>query len=236
MAKWAVFDVDGTLIPGISMEREFLRYLLAGRLLPAANLVRFVAKGVTGVLAHGWEEAAKVNKSYLKGLRVSEIDEHADACFRKRIAPAISRAGLLNAESLRGKGYRILIISGAPAFLMHHLKPIMRPDSVICTELEVSGNRYTGDVIGRHPFGLRKRAILEDVRQDLDIDFSESVVFANHHSDVHHMKLFGRPVAVNPTRKLRKVAAASGWEIAAWAPAGRSGFRSGRLSHRPPSP
>jgi phosphoserine phosphatase len=217
MAKWAVFDVDGTLIPGISMEREFLRYLLAGRLLPAANLVRFVAKGVTGVLAHGWDEAAKVNKSYLRGLCVSHIDEHAEACFRKRIAPAISKDGLVEAETLRGKGYGILVISGAPAFLMRRLEPIVHPDHMICTELEVTGDRYSGAVVGRHPFGIRKRAILEDVRQDLDIDFSQSVVFANHHSDFHHMSLFGKAVAVNPTGKLRKLAAASGWEIAAWA-------------------
>ena len=217
MARWAVFDIDGTLIPGLSMEKEFLRYLLAGRLLPAGNLVRFGVRGLIGVLGRGWEEAAKVNKSYLRGFRVRDVDEYAEACFRMRIAPAISKDGLLAVEAMRGRGYGILVISGAPAFLMRHLEPVVRPDYTICTRLMVIGDRYTGEVTGVHPFGRRKRDILRGIGPGLNLDFSESVVFANHHSDVYHMRLFGEAIAVNPTRRLRKAAAEAGWEIAIWA-------------------
>jgi phosphoserine phosphatase len=73
-----------------------------------------------------------------------------------------------------------------------------------------------GYVAGPHPFGRRKSAILQEAGQELEIDFSQSVVFANHHSDVHHMRLFGKAVAVNPTGKLKRLATASGWEIATW--------------------
>jgi HAD superfamily hydrolase (TIGR01490 family) len=217
MATWAVFDIDGTLLPGMSMEKEFLRYLLAGRLLPAANLVRFAVKGLAGILAQGWEEAPKVNKSYLKGLYIGDVDAYAQACFRTRIAPAISKDGLQTLEAMRERGHGILVISGAPAFLMRCLEPIVRPDYAICTTLEAINGCYTGQVVGLHPFGRRKRYILQGIGQDLDIDFPQSVVYANHHSDVYHMRLFGKAVAVNPTRRLRKSAAEAGWEIAIWA-------------------
>jgi HAD superfamily phosphoserine phosphatase-like hydrolase len=179
--------------------------------------VRFLVRGFTATVAHGLAEATKMNKSYLTGLRVSDVGEYADLCFRERIAPGVSSEAVLKVEALKESGYRILIISGAPSFLMQHLEPVVRPDFTICTELEVKDGRYTGDVVGAHPFGKRKRRILEEARESLDIDFTESIVFANHHSDAHHMELFGHAVAVNSTRKLRRLAIESGWEITTWA-------------------
>jgi HAD superfamily hydrolase (TIGR01490 family) len=220
MARWAVFDIDGTLLPDISMERVFLRYLLREKLLPFGNIASYLLRGLTAALLHGWEEAIKRNKVYLRGLRVSDIDTYAEACFHERIAPAIVKGGKQQIESLMQEGYRIMIISGAPSFLVRPLEPVVRPDVVISTELEVKNGCYTGRIEGPHPFGIAKRAILENMQKDLDLDFSASVVFANHHSDIHHMKLFGRAVAVNATPKLRKLASELGWEMAAWTSTG----------------
>lgn len=216
MARWAVFDIDGTLLPDISMERVFLRYLLRQKLLPLRNIASYLLRGFTAALHHGWEEAIKRNKAYLTGLAASDIETYAEACFREHIAQAIVNSGKQQIESLRREGHRIMIISGAPSFLVRQLEPVLHPDVVISTELQIENGCYTGRIDGPHPFGMAKRAILENMQKDLDLDFSRSVVFANHHSDIHHMKLFGRAVAVNATPKLSKLASELGWETTLW--------------------
>lgn len=217
MAAWAVFDIDGTLLPKISMEQEFLKYLFAEHLLPPDNVIYYLYRWCAAALTLGWEGATKTNKSYLRGLRVEDVEQYAEECFNRRIAPAIIDAAKQQIERLRQEEHKILIISGAPSFLVCRLEPIFHPDSAICTELETRDGRYTGKILGLHPFGDRKRMILETVRADLDIDFAESTVFANHHTDIDHMTMFGRAVAVNPTPKLRKFASEAGWETAIWA-------------------
>ena len=42
MTRWAVFDIDGTLFPGGSLERRFLRRMLAEGMLPPQNIARFL--------------------------------------------------------------------------------------------------------------------------------------------------------------------------------------------------
>jgi HAD superfamily hydrolase (TIGR01490 family) len=216
MAAWAVFDIDGTLLPAISMEQEFLKYLFSRHLLPPGNVIFYFYRWLAAALTVGWEAAIKTNKSYLRGLRVDDVEQYAEACFDRRISPAIGDTGKQQVEQLRGDGYKILIISGAPSFLVRRLEPVFRPDSVICTELETEDECYTGRILGLHPFGDRKRLILESIRDDLEIDFSRSVVFANHHSDIDHMRMFAKAVAVNPTAKLRKFASKAGWTTAIW--------------------
>ncbi len=216
MARWAVFDVDGTLLPEISMEREFLNYLIRKRLLRLKNLLNYLFKGLIFALALRWEEAVKSNKTYLKGLSVSIVDEYAAECFHKRIAPALTHNGKQKVEAFRLEGYKILIISGAPSFLASHLQPVYHPDHIVCTELEVKNGGYSGEISGLHPFGKRKQIILENIKNKLDIDFDNSVVFADHHADVYHMRLFGKAVAVNATHKLKKAAFKYGWEIEVW--------------------
>lgn len=216
MARWAVFDVDGTLLPEISMEREFLNYLTRKRLLPLKNLIYYIFKGLTFTVTLGWEEAIKSNKTYLKGLSVSVVDEYAAECFHKHIAPAFTQIGKQKVEAFRQEEYKILIISGAPSFLAGLLQPVYNPHYIVCTELEVKNGYYSGEISGLHPFGRRKRIILENIQKELDIDFDNSVVFADHHADVYHMQLFGKAVAINGTPKLQKAALKYGWEIDVW--------------------
>ena len=216
MAHWAVFDIDGTLLPKVSMERQFVNYLIKKRLLPLKNLFYYFLEGFTAIFADDWIEAIKGNKTYLKGLSTSTIDKNAEECFDQRIAPALFQGGKQKVEVLRQEGYKILIISASPVFLARRLYSVYYPDFIICTELEINNGYYTGKISGLYPYGRGKRVILENIKQKLDIDFDKSVVFANHHSDVFHMRLFSRAVAVNATLKLRRAALKYGWEIAVW--------------------
>lgn len=216
MAIWAVFDVDGTLLPRTSMERQFWRYVLRRRRLSARNVIHFILKGLSGALSGGLDSLVKSNKSYVIDMTVEEVALLAADCYRRRIAPRLSPQGKDAVESLRRQGYKIMIISGAPDFLAERLRTDYTPDLLICSRLEVKSGRYTGRPSSLHPYGERKKSILLGLAEKGALDFRRSFAFADHPSDISHLALFGRPVAVNPKGKLWRLARQRGWTIVRW--------------------
>jgi putative phosphoserine phosphatase/1-acylglycerol-3-phosphate O-acyltransferase len=216
MSRWAVFDVDGTLLPGTSMEKMFIQYLRKEGKLPLKNVLCYFFNIVRLWIGHGWGDALKNNKYYLTGFDANETQKSSREFLQEQIIPRLSAEGLRLLEKLRSDGYKILVMSGSPEFLTLPLSKKLNADEVVTTKLELKDGRFTGRVEGLHPYGERKKIILEDLGSSLPLNFKNSIVFANHHSDVDHMLLFGTPVAVNPTPGLRKIAQERGWKIEQW--------------------
>jgi len=212
MARWAVFDMDGTLLPGDSLEGIFMRHALRARLLPAWNVVAFILACLRD--RDVWD-AFRRDKTYLTGLSVSVVEKYAQSLFTRFILPALSPDGLRVMEERR-RDHAVMVMTGAPDFLTRHLSEASAIDRAVCTMPEVCNGRYTGGIVGLHPYGERKRDILLALRNKLDIDFARSIVYANHHSDIPHMELFGEAVVVNPTVRLRWHARRHGWAVASW--------------------
>jgi HAD superfamily hydrolase (TIGR01490 family) len=216
MVRWAVFDVDGTLLPKSSMEQRFLLHLLKRGVIPHKNIVSYFFSGTISTLKSNWVEGFKNNKRYLKGLPVEEIKTLAKYFYQNAISPALSQTGLNTVEQYRKEGFKILIMSGSPDFLTEHLVAQIKEDHFIWTTMEIMDGKFTGNIVGMHPYGSRKKQILEELQPKLEIDFNGSIVFANHHADVPHMEMFGNAMAVNPTTTLKKIAKERGWEVEYW--------------------
>jgi len=216
MARWAVFDVDGTLLPKSSMEQRFILHLVKRGVIPLNNIFSYFFYGIFSALKGNCEEGFKNNKRYLKGLAIEEIETIAEYYYSHAISPALSQTGLNTVEEYRKEGFNILIMSGSPDFLTKHLISEIKPDHSVCTPMEIRDGKFTGGIVGLHPYGTRKKQILEKLQPQLDIEFENSIVFANHHADVHHMETFGKVVAVNPTSALKRIGKKRGWEIEIW--------------------
>jgi len=216
MAHWAVFDVDGTLLPKSSMEQRFLIHLLKRGVIPNKNMLSYFFYGVFMALKGNWEDGFKNNKRYLEGLAADEIKKLAEYFYQHSISPALSQTGLNTLEEYRQRGYKILIMSGSPDFLTEHFVAEIKSDHFIWTTMEAKDGKFTGNIIGPHPYGIRKKQIMEELQPQLEINFKESIVFANHHADVHHMEMFGKAVAVNPTSKLKLIAMERAWKMKIW--------------------
>ena len=216
MARWAVFDVDGTLIPGTSLEKEFVLFLLHHHIINPLQLLFFLTKFIVDLPRAGLIPAMKANKAFFAGLDVEKIHRAADVFFRHSLQNLLSDKGIAEIQKRRARGYRIMVLSGAPLFLLHHVNRFIHADQIVGSVLQQQKRKFTGRLDGQHFYGASKRELLEQLRTRLDIDFSRSVVFANHTSDEYHMTLFGEAVAVNPDRMLLKVARQKGWKIAYW--------------------
>lgn len=216
MSRWAVFDVDGTLFPPSSMEKAFLTFMLRKGVISIENIFYYFLTAILMTLKSNYEEGFKNNKYYLKYLPVPSIQTAAKKFVKQIVWPKISTLGIDRIHICRQQGYKIVLMSGSPDFLTYPLATYLQPDVTIASELEIIQNRFSGRLVNLHPYGVRKTTILKNLSQKLSLDFHKSIVFANHHSDYHHMQLFGEAVAVNPTAKLKRLAQKHGWKIERW--------------------
>jgi len=216
MTRWAVFDVDGTLFPSSSMEKSFIRFMLKKGAIPVQNIFTYFSLGLLKTLFEGYEEGFKNNKYYLKFLPVLPIAKTAAIFVRQQIWQKISTTGLERITEYRLNKYHILIMSGSPDFLTHPLAKLIKSDFTIAAELEICDQQFTGKLKNLHPYGERKSQLLIEHQSLLQIQFDESVVFANHDTDYHHMKLFGKAIAVNPSAKLKMLAQKNHWQTEVW--------------------
>jgi HAD superfamily phosphoserine phosphatase-like hydrolase len=216
MARWAVFDIDGTLFPASSMEKSFIGFMLRKGAIPVQNILSYFLWAILKTVFEGHEEGFKNNKYYLKSLPVPLVARTAKKFVKQCIWPQISATGLQRISQYRSKKYRILIMSGSPDFLTFPLTDIIQPDFTITAELEVWNQKFSGKLKNLHPYGERKSQLLIDHQAELEIDFEQSVVFANHHADFDHMKLFGEAVLINPTAKLKTLCQKYHWQTEFW--------------------
>ena len=215
MARWAVFDVDGTLIPNTSVEQLFLKELLQKQALTISQLGTFLLFAISAVL-NRQRNPLRSNKGYYRGMPVGSARRFAAYFTRQQLISRISPRGVAEIERRKQKGYHIFLLSGAPQFLIEPLATYLQADFVLGTQLEHHRGYFTGKLAAPHPFGPQKTKYLQTLASELNIHFQESAVFANHHTDALHMALFGEAIAVNPTPQLAQTAQTYHWAIVHW--------------------
>jgi HAD superfamily hydrolase (TIGR01490 family) len=212
----AVFDVDRTLLPGTTTERLFIRYLISQGQLGVIQLARTAL--ITGVYLLRVlpkldpMEAIRRQRMYLAGLPEARVLNLAATCFREEIQPRLSAAGLATLREHQARGHLTVLLSGAPAFLLAPLQAYTGADHLIATHLEVRDGRFTGRITGPWPYGPTKALLMRHFAAEHGIAFADSYCYADHHTDVEVLTLFGRPVVINAKPRMAALAQARQWE------------------------
>ncbi len=202
----AIFDVDGTLVQG-GTERLFFRYLLYTRRLSLPRALGFLAR-----LAATPRERYR-HKTYLAGLAVDEMEHLGRLCFQEVILPRLRPAAVARLKAHQSEGRHIILLTGSLAFLMLPLKKHLDADWLIATELAHVNGRFTGGITGLHPRGENKRLLLEDLARGQGLDLARSSAYGNHEEDFPVLSCVGHPVAVSPTRGLKRLARERNWPV-----------------------
>ncbi len=212
MRPAAVFDLDGTLLPGTSAERLLVPYLVRAGLVGARQLAAALEAFAT-LPVRGYHRAVRANKRYLRGVRTAELG-HCMAEFLERVLrPRLCPAVLGRLESLRERGYTICLLTGAPEPVARAVARGLGMTDGLGTALEEDDGTLTGRIRAPHYFGAAKRAGVTTLTARHDIDLRRSVAFADHAADVAFLACFGNPVAVRPRGSLRREALRRGWEL-----------------------
>jgi HAD superfamily hydrolase (TIGR01490 family) len=202
----AIFDVDGTLVRG-GTERLFFRYLMQTKKLSPPRALGFLVR-----LAAAPRTRYR-NKTYLAGMPVADMERLGHRCFREIILPSLRPKALACLKAHQSGGRKIILLTGSLAFLVIPLKEQLGADWLIATELVHLGGRFTGEILGLHPRGENKRLLLEELARQQRLDLSCSSAYGDHEEDIPLLGSVGHPVAVNPTRALRRLARERGWPV-----------------------
>jgi HAD superfamily phosphoserine phosphatase-like hydrolase len=163
----AVFDLDGTLVRGTSVERLLVPWLVRRGVIGARQLT-----GAALVAASypflGRTRALRRNKRWISGVEVAAVEAHMEVFLDEAVAPRWRRPVVTRMEELRTSGHALFLLSGAPDFVVRAVGDHLRVDGVTATPMEIVGGRFTGRLAGAHVFGSQKLTALRRLAEEHD--------------------------------------------------------------------
>ena len=215
MAGAAFFDLDRTLLSrssSLALARPFRqRGLIGRRQLAAAAVAQLVFARIGAGKGRVGQTAASA-MSILEGMRVEEMREIAAEAWEPVLRPLVYREALDLAASHSARGEPVFIATAALEEIAEIIARELGLDGVIASQAEVREGAYTGR-LERRLDGTAKAEAVEELARANEIDLSESTAYSDSHSDLPFLEAVGHPVAVNPDRELRRVAAERGWPV-----------------------
>ena len=210
--RLAIFDIDGTIVRGISCEQLLFQKLYKDRIIGKAQLWAYA-----GFLAHWWTKLGptviKRNKSYLCDLPVEQVENAARELVAKELPGHFNQKVLDRIREHAGKGDTLVLLTGTPQFLAEPIGRKLVIQHVIGSQLRSVDGVFTGDPPLVHPFGKDKVRLAEELGLNLGCRLSEASAYADSGDDLPLLEAAGTPVAVAPGRRLRESAKQRGWEI-----------------------
>ncbi len=214
----AFFDVDGTLtatnvlMPLVWFMKANLpkwRYLLWLGQLTCRIPVYFVADQIDRRLF------VKAFFRQYEGIRAEEAKIWCSEHFETHLKPRIYSDALRQVQWHKRHGHRIVLVTGGADFVVEPLANWIGAD-LLAAKLEELDGRFTGRLIGEPLIGEGKAKAIHNYADEHGIDLTKSYAYGDSVSDAPMLACVGNPVAVNPDRKLRRLALKRRWKIVQW--------------------
>lgn len=200
--KLAIFDFDGTLIPGDSI----IRYIRLARRLKAIGTMGFIRILLKAPLYALGILSDSQYKSYALKFYASLSPERKVALDRvfvdEILSPLLFPQGLSALNAKKEEGFRVLVVSASTENYMQYVAQALHADGLICTRLTDKA-----EVI-LNCKGENKVTLLEEYlkKNEMDVDRDASCAFGDSKSDLPILQWVGSPIIVNGKRKLIKAA------------------------------
>lgn len=209
----AFFDLDGTLVAG-QTQQMLVAFMRSRGLVPAWFLAG------TGLWFLGYKlglveatDRTRARGAVLFAERtVEEVRSLMLDFFEERLSPRLFSPALAELQSHMGANRRVVLLSAAYAPLVEVTARRLGVQEFIATDLEVSGQRFTGRVLGSPVYGAEKAAVAAGLLGG-EVRAERCFAYADHDTDLELLRLVGQPVAVRPRAGLRRAARAAGWRI-----------------------
>jgi HAD superfamily hydrolase (TIGR01490 family) len=211
----ALFDVDNTLLPGEASEVRFFRFLWRRGLVGLSELSRsiaWVARHVPPFSLHSLRE----RKVYLTDKRPADIESYAREFCQAELIGKLSLQGCERLDAHRQAGHQLILVTGAPDFLIAPLAEFLDVPTVFAAKPEQRDTVYTGALIPPLPYGRGKRDLILAHAEGVGLDLAGSYAYGDSPGDHDLLELVGYPLVVNPIRGMARTAQRLGWPVATW--------------------
>lgn len=208
----ALFDVDGTLVRGVSTERRFFRWLLGRGHIRVRQLAAFAWFNLRWLPVFG-KHTAKKNKAYLIGLDEATIVREAREFVTAEVIPALNAQCVERLRRHQSAGDRVVLMTGTLQAIGDALGAELGVGEIIATHCVTRNGRYGWQPPTQHPFGQEKKELGDALLAAADLAVTEAFAFGDSMHDIPLLESTGHAVCVNPDAGLRRHAELAGWEI-----------------------
>jgi HAD superfamily hydrolase (TIGR01490 family) len=209
----AFFDLDKTILrrsSALALAGAFRRHGVITRRHVAKAAVwqlLFVARGVS---AETVRSAAEDGLTILRGFTPEAMRALVAEAMDPVLRPLVYREALVLAKRHHERGEPVYIVSSTLQEIVDALADELGFDGAIGTVCEVQDGGYTGRPV-RSPHGEKKAQAVRELAEREGLDLAASTAYSDSHTDLPFLELVGRAVAVNPDRRLARIAAERGW-------------------------
>jgi HAD superfamily hydrolase (TIGR01490 family) len=215
----AFFDVDGTLTSSnivlvfLSLQRSRLKgfrwWLWLSAFLP--KLLYYAVLDMVDRTAFNIAFA----RNY-RGVTIQEIEAWqngpARVFWKRKVFPQAAK----EVQRLKQEGRLIVILSGGAHPFLQPLVQWLGADALYASQPEIVNGVLTGNLVGYPLVNGYKAVVVKDAARSLNLNLQDTSAYADSYSDRFFLEAAGKPVAVNPSRRLRKLAAQRSWPIRRW--------------------
>ena len=214
--KFAVFDIDGTLI------RWQLYHAIADKLVGLGFIAPVKFQGIRDARMV-WKrressesfkqyelELVKLYTNILMEITVKQFEQTAQAVFDEYKDQVYTYTRDL-LKQLKKDGVILFAISGSQAGIVSKMADYYGFDDFVAREDEYIDSRFTGK--STTPI-FKKDAVLRDLAKKYKVGFKESIGVGDSASDIKMLNLVENPIAFNPEKELFDYAQSKGWKIA----------------------
>lgn len=204
----AFFDIDGTIYRN-SLLIEHFKMLIKYEFINTMSW-----EGKVKEKFSKWESRDGDYDDYLEELVETYVEElkhykkeDIDFVARRVIELRGNKVYKYTRDKLlyhKNKGHKVIIISGSPEFLVGKMAEKYGIEDYKGSVYEVNENGiFTGKVIPMWDAKSKNKAIAEFCKK-YDIDLEKSYAYGDTTGDLTMFKKCGKPVAINPAKKLLK--------------------------------
>jgi HAD superfamily hydrolase (TIGR01490 family) len=214
----AFFDLDGTLVAGPSLERTFFRMMRDRGGIPAKDYFLWLREAVR-LARRGLRAILYANKMYLRGVAIETAKYEASGI--SFLAAAVDRVAWHVKQ-----GHKIVLVSGTLEILARKAAKQLEAElgarglaakiHVCATRLEEREGKWTGRVMGAAMYGEAKAEAVRRLAEKGMLDLTKSYAYGDSAMDGWMLAAAGRPMAVNPSKELLRIAQRRNWQTVLW--------------------
>jgi HAD superfamily hydrolase (TIGR01490 family) len=217
LKRAAFFDLEKTLTPHAVEQTCALEFRRQGQ-LEWSSLLRVLGIYVKYNLGlvENFDDMKRFGARIFTGRELAPIVERARKFHQEKLSRELHPHALTLVEQLKKDGVPIYLVSSTYRFLVDPYAEQLGAAGVFAVDLELEGGRCTGEIVGRIPHGEAKAACVREVAARDNLELKECLAFGDSIGDLPMLEAVGRPHAVNPGRKLRKISTVRQWTILDW--------------------
>ena len=211
----AFFDLDKTVIAKsstLAFSRPFYRGGLVNRRAVLKSSVAQFVYLLQGADADSMDRMRDYLKALCAGWPVEQVNAIVAETLHELIDPMVYAEAVALFDEHHAAGRAVVIVSSSGEEVVGPIGAMLGVDHVVATRMVVVDGRYTGE-ISFYAYGEGKAVAMRELAANHGWDLAQSWAYSDSFTDRPMLEVVGNPVAVNPDKALRRLAAEQGWRL-----------------------